>query len=75
MHAGDQRGVEDDARAHDAGDGIDPQQAEAVGVEHFGQTGTVDDLYAHFGIDTRAIVEAASNIAAGRPVRHLSSVS
>ncbi|MEO0799134.1 MAG: 1-deoxy-D-xylulose-5-phosphate synthase N-terminal domain-containing protein [Pseudomonadota bacterium] len=47
----------------------------ALGVEHFGQTGTVDDLYAHFGIDTRAIVEAASNIAAGRPVRHLRSVS
>ncbi|MEO0730327.1 MAG: transketolase, partial [Pseudomonadota bacterium] len=47
----------------------------ALGVEHFGQTGTVDDLYAHFGIETRSIVSAASNIAAGRPVRHLISAS
>ncbi|MEM1306147.1 MAG: transketolase, partial [Pseudomonadota bacterium] len=46
-----------------------------LGVEHFGQTGSVADLYAHFGIDTRAIVSAASNIAAGRPVRHLSAAS
>ena len=30
----------------------------ALGVEHFGQTGTVSDLYRHFGIDAEAI-EAA----------------
>ena len=43
----------------------------ALGVEHFGQTGTIADLYWHCGIDTQSIVAAASNIAAGRPVRHL----
>ncbi|MFB2550478.1 transketolase [Ensifer soli] len=31
----------------------------SLGVEHFGQTGTVADLHAHFGIDAEAIVEAA----------------
>ena len=34
----------------------------SLGVEHFGQTGTIADLYAHFGIDTRAIIEAAESI-------------
>ncbi|MEE9586662.1 MAG: transketolase [Hyphomicrobiaceae bacterium] len=43
----------------------------ALGVEHFGQTGTIGDLYRHYGIDADAIVAAASNIAPGRPVRHL----
>ena len=46
----------------------------ALGVEHFGQTGTIDDLYRHFGIDADAIVAAASNIAPGRPIRHLGAV-
>ena len=29
-----------------------------LGVEHFGQTGTVNDLYAHFGIGAEAIATA-----------------
>lgn len=32
---------------------------QALGVEHFGQTGTIPDLYAHYRIDARAIIEAA----------------
>lgn len=43
----------------------------ALGVEHFGQTGTLDDLYRHHGIDAPAIVAAAQAIAPGRPMRHL----
>ena len=31
----------------------------SLGVEHFGQTGTVADLYRHFGIDADGIVQAA----------------
>jgi len=42
-----------------------------LGVEHFGQTGTLADLYRHYGIDADAIVAAAAAIAPGRPVRHL----
>jgi pyruvate dehydrogenase E1 component len=51
--------------------GVSGHRTVALGVEHFGQTGTIDDLYRHFGIDTQSIVEAASNLGAGRPVRHL----
>jgi pyruvate dehydrogenase E1 component len=34
-------------------------KVQALGVEHFGQSGTIDDLYRHHGIDTDTIVEAA----------------
>ncbi len=34
-------------------------RATTLGVEHFGQTGTVPDLYRHFGIDAGAIAAAA----------------
>ena len=43
----------------------------SLGVEHFGQTGSVPDLYRHYGIDANAIVAAAEAIAPGRPIRHL----
>ncbi|NNE23104.1 MAG: transketolase [Rhizobiales bacterium] len=39
--------------------GIHGHKVQALGVEHFGQTGTVDDLYAHYRIDKAAIIEAA----------------
>jgi pyruvate dehydrogenase E1 component len=42
---------------------------EALGVEHFGQTGTIDDLYRHHGIDANAIIDAAESLTAGAPVR------
>jgi pyruvate dehydrogenase E1 component len=41
-----------------------------LGVEHFGQTGSIPDLYRHYGIDANAIVAAAQSIAPGRPIRH-----
>jgi pyruvate dehydrogenase E1 component len=46
----------------------------ALGVEHFGQTGTIQDLYRHFGIDAAGIAAAVKAIAPGRPLRHLSAV-
>ncbi|MCV2880237.1 transketolase [Sedimentimonas flavescens] len=39
-----------------------------LGVEHFGQTGTIGDLYRHHGIDARAIVEKVQGLTQGRPV-------
>jgi pyruvate dehydrogenase E1 component len=42
-----------------------------LGVEHFGQTGTIADVYRHHGIDTQAIVAAAQTLVPGRPIRHL----
>jgi pyruvate dehydrogenase E1 component len=39
-----------------------------LGVEHFGQTGTIDDLYRHFMIDADSIVAAANYLSAGRRI-------
>jgi pyruvate dehydrogenase E1 component len=46
----------------------------ALGVETFGQTGTIADLYRHYGIDAQGIMAAAAGIAPGRPIRHLKVV-
>jgi pyruvate dehydrogenase E1 component len=43
---------------------------EALGVEHFGQTGTIDELYRHYGLDANAIIDAAESLTSGAPVRH-----
>ncbi|MGB7259431.1 MAG: transketolase, partial [Pseudolabrys sp.] len=45
-----------------------------LGVEHFGQTGSLAELYRHYGIDANAIVAAAQGIAPGRPIRHLKAL-
>jgi len=45
-----------------------------LGVEHFGQTGSLADLYRHYGIDANAIVAAAQAIAPGRPIRYLKAL-
>src|SRR3546814_9677521 len=49
--------------------GVRGHRVHALGVEHFGQTGTVQDLYAPHRIDTAAIVAAANAASAGRPIR------
>jgi pyruvate dehydrogenase E1 component len=46
----------------------------SLGVEHFGQTGTIADLYRHFGIDAQGIAKAVQAIAPGRPIRHVRAV-
>src|SRR5246500_4899307 len=45
-------------------------RVEALGVEHFGQTGTIADLYRAYGIDANAIIDAAGSLTMGGPVRH-----
>jgi pyruvate dehydrogenase E1 component len=40
-----------------------------LGVEHFGQTGTVSDLYRHFGIDRNSILRVIQALVPGRPLR------
>jgi len=37
-----------------------------LGVEHFGQTGTISDLYQHFGIDADSIVASVSQLSPGK---------
>ncbi len=39
-----------------------------LGVEHFGQTGTIRDLYRHFGIDAGTIVAKVDGLTDGKPV-------
>ncbi|MFG1421831.1 transketolase family protein [Roseixanthobacter liquoris] len=46
----------------------------SLGVEHFGQTGTIADLYRAHGIDSAAIAAAAQGVAPGRPLRHLKAL-
>ena len=47
----------------------------SLGVEHFGQTGSLTDLYRHYGIDANSIVAAAESIAPGRPIRYLRALT
>ena len=47
---------------------VQGHQTIALGVEHFGQTGTIRDLYRHFGIDAQSIVEKVSGLTAGRRI-------
>jgi pyruvate dehydrogenase E1 component len=53
---------------------VQGHRTRALGVEHFGQTGTIADLHRHFGIDAQGIASAAEVIAPGRPIRHLRGV-
>ena len=46
-------------------------RARALGIEHFGQTGTLRDLYRHYGVDADAICHAAEALVLGSPIRHL----
>ncbi|MGY0575240.1 transketolase [Bradyrhizobium sp. RDM12] len=45
-------------------------RVEALGVEQFGQTGSIADLYRHYGIDANAIIDAAESLTTGAPVLH-----
>jgi pyruvate dehydrogenase E1 component len=45
----------------------------ALGTEHFGETGTIADLYHAQGIDTESILRAAQSF--GRPIRHLRTIA
>ena len=46
--------------------GVEGHRTVSLGVEHFGQTGTIGDLYRHFGLDAASIVEKVNGLTAGR---------
>lgn len=48
--------------------GVHGHRTIALGVDHFGQTGTIGDLYRHFGIDTAGIVRSVSGLTPGAPI-------
>lgn len=49
--------------------GVFGHQTVSHGVEHFGQTGTIADLYRHFRIDARALVHSVSELTQGREIK------
>jgi pyruvate dehydrogenase E1 component len=53
---------------------VNGHRTRSLGVEHFGQTGALAELYRHYGIDANSIVAAAQAIAPGRPIRHLKAL-
>ncbi|NRQ19110.1 transketolase [Ensifer sesbaniae] len=54
--------------------GVYGHRVKSLGVEHFGQTGTIADLYRHYGLDTNAIMHAAQAVSHGRTVRYLQAL-
>jgi pyruvate dehydrogenase E1 component len=49
--------------------GVLGHRVRALGVEHFGQSGSLSELYSHYGLDVNAILSAAEGLS-GRPVRY-----
>ncbi|WP_158967253.1 transketolase [Chachezhania sediminis] len=48
--------------------GVAGHRTVPLGVEHFGQTGTIGDLYRHFGVDAQGIVRKVDALTSGRAV-------
>ena len=46
--------------------GVHGHRVRALGVEHFGQSGSLTELYAHYGLDANAIMAAAESLTGGR---------
>lgn len=46
----------------------------SLGVEHFGQTGTIGDLYRFNGVDAMSLVRAAQSMTVGKPIKHFRTV-
>ncbi|MGB6537869.1 MAG: transketolase [Xanthobacteraceae bacterium] len=50
---------------------VNGHRGRPLGVEHFGQTGSIAELYRHYGIDADAIIAGAQALTPGAPMRHL----
>ena len=55
--------------------GVWSHQTLSHGVEHFGQSGSIADLYRHFRIDAEALVGSASELSQGRKFPYIAEVS
>jgi pyruvate dehydrogenase E1 component len=49
--------------------GVCGHRVRGLGVEHFGQSGSIPELYGHYGLDVNAILAAAEGLT-GRPARY-----
>ncbi|WP_417243726.1 transketolase-like TK C-terminal-containing protein [Celeribacter sp.] len=55
--------------------GVTGHRTKSLGVEHFGQAGTVEDIYHLHGLDANAIMHAARALLPGRGARYLSPLA
>ncbi len=55
--------------------GVEGHRVKSLGVEHFGQAGTVGDVYHLHGIDANAIAHAAQSLMRGNPPGHLKALA
>jgi pyruvate dehydrogenase E1 component len=53
---------------------VNGHRVRSLGVEHFGQTGSIPELYRHYGIDANAIIAGAQAITPGAPIRYLKAL-
>ncbi|MEM1363444.1 MAG: 1-deoxy-D-xylulose-5-phosphate synthase N-terminal domain-containing protein [Pseudomonadota bacterium] len=53
---------------------VSGHRAISLGVEHFGQTGSIQDLYRHYGIDRNGILTAVSGLTDGQSIPSMSIV-
>ncbi len=53
--------------------GVKGHRVTSIGVEAFGQSASLDDLYASFGIDVNGVIRAVEQVTEGKPVRHRKS--
>ena len=53
--------------------GVGGHLTAGLGVEHFGQTGRISDLYRHYGIDAHSIAVTAAGLTTGRSLRFAAS--
>ena len=53
--------------------GVMGHRVRALGPEHFGQSGSISELYGHYGMDVNAILAAGESMS-GRRVRHRQSM-
>ncbi len=51
--------------------GVAGHRVRALGVEHFGQSGSIPEVYGHHGIDADAVLRAADSLRPGRRPRYL----
>lgn len=50
--------------------GVTGHRVTTLGVEAFGQSASLDDLYASFGMDVNGVIRAVEQVTEGKPVRH-----
>lgn len=54
--------------------GVAGHETISLGVEHFGQTGTIRDLYRHYGIDAGTIIDRINGLTTGKALRYIPTI-